>query len=158
MKIYFDLNNYYRVFDDQTQLRIKGEANAVNRIFELVDSGKCQLYGSFALENENDRNSHLKNKMQVQVIFSKWSFCIKFDSQILEIAKKIIELTCAGTYDSLHLACASLNNCEYFITCDDRFIRTINANFDKLQGVIGKIKIINPCDFIEKEMKSNDSR
>ena len=157
LNIYLDLNNYYRVFDDQTQLRIKREAVAVNKIFQLIDSSKHKLYGSFALQNENDKNTYLKNKLHVQVIFSKWSFYIKFNLKIIEIAEKIIELSNAGTYDALHLGCAVLNNCEYFITCDDRFIRTINTNTDKLQGIIGITKIINPVDFIEKEMENNDN-
>jgi hypothetical protein len=158
LKIYLDMNNYYRAFDDQTQLRVKREANAVNRIFELIDSGKCQLYGSFALEDENNCNEYLKNKLHVQMIFSKWSFYIKLDLQIVEMAKKIIELSSAGAYDALHLACAILNNCEYFITCDDRFIRTINANLDRLQAIIWTIKLVTPCDFIERELESNDNR
>lgn len=156
LNIYLDLNNYYRVFDDQTQLRIRRESNAINKIFEFVDSGKYQLYGSFALENENNNNTCLKNKLHVQMIFSKWSMYTKFDMQIAEAARKIIEVTNAGTYDSLHLACAALNRCEYFITCDDRFIRTIKAKFDKLNEIVGTIKLVNPCDFVEKELKSND--
>jgi len=158
LNIYLDLNNYYRVFDDQTQLRIKMEANAVNKIFEFVDSARFQLCGSFVLEYENNKNNSLKNKLHVQVIFSKWTFYIKFDVQVIEMAKKIIKLSSAGIYDALHLSCASLNNCKYFITCDDRFIRTINASFEQLAGIIGPIKIINPCDFINKEMKVNDGR
>lgn len=158
MIIYLDLNNYYRVFDDQNQFRIKREANAINRIFELVDSNKFKLYGSFALENENSNNTDLKNKQHIQLIFSKWSYNIGFDILIIEMAKKIIELSNAGTYDALHLACAVFKNCEYFITCDDRFIRTINANIDKLYRIIGRIKILNPCYFIEEEIGKNDNR
>jgi len=145
------MNNYYRVFDDQTQLKIKREANAVNKIFELIDSNKCELCGSFALEDENNRNDHLENKLHVQVIFSKWSGYIKFDLRIIEKAKKIIEQSNAGTYDALHLACAAFNNCDYFVTCDDRFIRTINANCENLRKIIGPLKVINPCELIEKE-------
>ncbi len=158
MNIYLDLNNYYRVFDDQNQFRIKREANAINKIFELVDSNKFKLHGSFALENENNNNTNLKNKQHVQLIFSKWSYNIGFDILIIKMAKQIIELTNAGTYDALHLACAVFNNCEYFITCDDRFIRTINANIDKLTKIIAPIKIFNPCDFVGKEIKKNYDR
>lgn len=158
LNIYLDLNNYYRVFDDQNQFRIKREANAVSKIFELIDSNKIKLFGSFVLENENNNNTYLKNKYHIQLIFSKWSINIGFETLITEKAKKIIELSNAGTYDALHLACASFSNCEYFITCDDRFIRTINANIEKLHWIIGQTKIFNPCDFIEKEMENYDFR
>ena len=108
MNIYLDLNNYYRVFDDQNQFRIKREANAINRIFKLIDSNKFKLYGSFALENENNNNTNLKNKQHIQLIFSKWSYNIGFDILIIEMAKKVIELSNAGTYDALHLAMCSI--------------------------------------------------
>ena len=156
LNIYLDLNNYYRVFDDQNQFRIKREANAVSKIFELIDSNKFKLCGSFVLENENNNNTYLKNKLHIQLIFSKWSFNIGFETFIIEKTKKIIELSNAGTYDALHLVCAACGNCEYFITCDDRFIKTINANIEKLHGIIGRIKMFNPCDFIEKEMENNE--
>ena len=53
--------------------------------------------------------------------------------------------------DALHLACAIHNKCDYFITCDDRFIRTITKNQEFLKDVIGDIQMFNPIDFIRKE-------
>ncbi|KZX10756.1 type II toxin-antitoxin system VapC family toxin [Methanobrevibacter curvatus] len=40
--------------------------------------------------------------------------------------------------DALHIACATLSSCEYFITCDKRLL---NKN-------INEIKVINPIDFV----------
>ncbi|WP_165585974.1 type II toxin-antitoxin system VapC family toxin [Ruminiclostridium cellobioparum] len=50
----------------------------------------------------------------------------------------------AKAKNSLHLACAVHAECDCFITCDDRFIRTIKANIAKLENAIGNIKIMNP--------------
>ena len=36
MKIYFDMNIYNRIFDDQTQMRIRFESMAIDILFELV--------------------------------------------------------------------------------------------------------------------------
>ncbi|WP_291300582.1 hypothetical protein [Desulfosporosinus sp. BICA1-9] len=40
MKIYFDMNVYNRVFDDQSQMRIRFEAMAIDILFELVEKGQ----------------------------------------------------------------------------------------------------------------------
>ena len=34
MKIYFDMNIYNRIFDDQTQMRIKFESMAIDILFD----------------------------------------------------------------------------------------------------------------------------
>lgn len=43
MKIYFDMNIYNRLFDDQTQIRIKFESMAINILFELIEQEKYDL-------------------------------------------------------------------------------------------------------------------
>jgi predicted nucleic acid-binding protein len=47
--------------------------------------------------------------------------------------------------DSLNIACAIVNNCDYFITTDTKL----------LNKIVEEIKIINPMDFIV-EMEEND--
>ncbi|CCQ95401.1 conserved hypothetical protein [[Clostridium] ultunense Esp] len=42
-----------------------------------------------------------------------------------------------------------------FITCDDEFIKTIEKNNDKLEDIIGDIRLYNPIDFLRKEMYIN---
>ncbi len=37
MKIYFDMNIYNRIFDDQTQMRIRFESIAIGILFELIE-------------------------------------------------------------------------------------------------------------------------
>jgi predicted nucleic acid-binding protein len=54
--------------------------------------------------------------------------------------------------DALHLASAIYNKCDYFITCDDKFIKTIEKNNDKLKDIIRDIRLYNPIDFLRKEM------
>ena len=43
MKIYFDMNIYNRVFDDQTQMRIRFESMTINILFELIEKKKYEL-------------------------------------------------------------------------------------------------------------------
>ena len=41
--------------------------------------------------------------------------------------------------DALHLASAIYNKCDYFIKFDDKFIKTVEKNNDKLKDIIGDI-------------------
>jgi len=67
-KIYLDMNIYNRVFDDQTQLRIKFETMAVDIIFELIEKEKYKLCWSFILEDENNINPYIYRKNYIKTI------------------------------------------------------------------------------------------
>lgn len=57
--------------------------------------------------------------------------------EIIEFAEKLHELG-VKSKDALHLACAVLSGCDYFITTDKKLL---NLN-------LKEIKISNPVDFI----------
>lgn len=152
MKMYFDMNVYNRVFDDQTQMRIRFESMAIDILFELVEKGQYMLMWSFVLEHENSMNPFIDRKMHIESVSSLCIDVIKPDLDIKIIGKNIMEKSNAKDKDALHLACAVYNKCDYFITCDDRFIRTINNNQNLLKDTIGNIKIFNPIDFLRKEI------
>lgn len=63
MKIYFDMNIYNRVFDDQTQMRIRFESMAIDILFELIEKKKYELVWSFVLEYENSRNPFIERNL-----------------------------------------------------------------------------------------------
>jgi hypothetical protein len=152
MKMYFDMNLYNRVFDDQSQMRIRFEAMAIDILFELVEKGQHTLVWSFILEYENSRNPFIDRKAHIKSVSSICREVVEPNKEIRATAKIIIEKSNAKERDALHFACAIYNNCDYFITCDDRFIRTINNNEYLMKNLIGSIKLFNPIDFLRKEI------
>lgn len=68
------------------------------------------------------------------------------------MAKDIVENSNTKSKDALHLASAVDGNCIYFITCDDKFIKTVERNRASLNNIIKDIKLYNPIDFLRKEM------
>ncbi|NLZ52473.1 MAG: type II toxin-antitoxin system VapC family toxin [Thermoanaerobacteraceae bacterium] len=60
------------------------------------------------------------------------------NDKIKEIANLIINNSNAKAKDALHLACAVYKKCDYFITCDDKLIKTINKHRDSLSDILGK--------------------
>lgn len=152
MKIYFDMNIYNRVFDDQTKMRIRFESMAIDILFELIEKKKYELVWSFVLEYENSRNPFIERKLNIISISSICGEVIQPNYRIKEIAKDIAMKSNAKDKDALHLASAVYGGCKYFITCDDKFIKTIEGNGDNLKDIIKDVKLYNPIDFLRKEM------
>ena len=152
MKIYFDMNIYNRIFDDQTQMRIKFESMAIDILFELVEKKKYKLMWSFILEYENSRNPFMERKLNIKSISTLCKETIKPNDNIKLIAKDIVKNSNTKDKDALHLAAAVGGECKYFITCDDKFIKTVERNRESLKDTIQEIKLYNPIDFLRKEM------
>lgn len=152
MKLYFDMNIFNRMFDDQNQLRIRFEAMAIDVIFEMIDKKQHCLSWSFMLEHENKGNPYTYRRDYVKILSAICAEIIEPNIAIKEIATIIQTESNAKPKDSIHLACAIYSNCDYFLTCDDRYIKTINTNYEKLKDYLGKIKIMNPIDFLRREM------
>lgn len=152
MKIYFDMNIYNRIFDDQTQIRIRFESMAIDILFELIEKGQYRLVWSFILSYENSRNPYFERKTYIKSISTICKEIVKPHKDINLIARHITEKSNASAKDALHLACAVYSGCDYFITCDDRLIKTINRNRNHLKEIIGDIKLYNPIDFLRREI------
>lgn len=112
MKLYLDLCCFNRPFDDQSSPKVRLETEAKLEIQEQVRSGQVELVWSYILEFENSRNPNWNNKQSIKA----W--------------EKI----------ALHLACAKIADCDYFLATD--------------QGILSKrvkfpeIKILNPIEYI----------
>ena len=94
----------------------------------------------------------LKEKLHINYISSLCKETIKPDYKIKIISKNIVKRSNTKDKDALHLASAVHDNCEYFITCNDKFIKTIETNRYRLYEIIKNIKLYNPIDFLRKEM------
>ena len=152
MKIYFDMNIFNRIFDDQTQMRIRFESIAIDILFEQVEKGQYELMWSFILEYENSRNPFIERRLNIESISTLCEKIIEPNDNIKRIARDIIKNSNIRGNDALHPASAVYGNCKYFITCDDKFIRTMKKSRDNLEDVINDIKLYNPVDFLRKEM------
>ena len=146
------MNIYNRVFDDQTQMRIRFESMAIDILFELVEKKKYELVWSFILEYENSRNPFIERKLNIKSISSLCNKVIEPNDRIKEIAKDIVKKSNTKNKDALHLASAAYGGCKYFITCDDKLIKTVERNKDNLTDIIKNIQLYNPIDFLRKEM------
>lgn len=143
MRIYFDMCSLQRPLDDQTQLRVVVEAQAVLGVLALCESGHAELIASDALVFESDANPDaVRQDFAVQAI-AKATQLVKTDDQIKAKAQTFID---AGIkpMDALHLASAVEAQADFFCTCDDRLLkkaRTLNT---------APTKVVSPLELISE--------
>ncbi len=142
MKIYLDNCCFNRPFDDQSNIRIRLEAEAKLRVQEEIRSGSFELAWSYVLDYENSRNPFCERKQQI-ALWSGYSLSdVQEDEEVLQIARLLNEKG-VKKLDSLHVACAIVAKADYFLTTDNGIL--------KKAMLVDDIKITDPIGFI-KEM------
>ena len=136
-RIYLDNCCFNRPFDDQIQIRIRLETMAKLSIQALVRDGYCDLTWSYMLDFENSKNPYEEKRKAIKA-WKDLSACYCGSSQVILTKGKSYEKLGISPADALHIACAAVSGCEYFITTDVKLLKK------QIKG----IKIINPIDFI----------
>ena len=140
LNIYLDMNIYYRPFDDQTQPKIELEAKAIEIIFRLIERWQYKILWSYMLEFENSSKPLKESSEDIKIVAEIiCSNIIIWNESIDKLAVELVAKTNAKSKDALHLVSAIYGKCEYFITCDNRFIRTIQHNELALKHLLGSI-------------------
>ena len=141
MKIYLDNCCFNRPFDDQSQIRIKLEAEGKLKIQEEIRAGRFQLAWSYILDYENSKNPFQERKIRISG-WRKYSFLnIDESVEILKIANSFNQIG-LKKLDSLHIACAIQSNCDYLLTTDDKVLKRSNQ--------ISDIHVTDPIAFIKE--------
>lgn len=140
MKIYLDNCALNRPFDDQSQIRIRLEAEAKLYIQEKIKNGFFQLIWSYILAFENTHNPFEERKNAIR----KWQEIAENDveesSTVLKRAGIFLTLGLKPK-DALHLACAVEGQAEFFLTTDDLIVKKLSSCTD--------IRAINPIEFLK---------
>jgi predicted nucleic acid-binding protein len=141
LKIYLDNCCFNRPYDNQDQLSIRLESEAKISIQESIKNHKINLAWSYILDLENNNNPFEEKKIEIKLWKKIASSSIAETEEILSIMTKI-RTKHIKPLDALHIACAIVLNCDYFITVDKGILKKA----DKVE----EIKILNPIEFIYK--------
>ena len=139
MKVYLDNCCFNRPYDNQNQLSVKLETEAKLSIQEMIKDKKLFLIWSFMLDYENSANTGKSKKESIYEWYNYAQEHVPFQLAIFQLAQKNV-LHGFGKKDSIHLACAVIGKCEYFITVDKGILNKSSK--------IKKIKILDPISFI----------
>jgi len=138
LRIYLDNCCFSRPFDDQSRLTVRLEAEAVLFIQKKVRRGEIDLVWSYVLDFESLANPFLY-KSDIVKRWQNRAICdIEETEEILLLAESYERLG-LKSMDALHLACANVSQCKYFVTTD---LRILNKN-------IPELSIINPVQFVK---------
>lgn len=146
IKIYLDTSVYNRPFDDQSQARIRLEAEAFLSILEKTMAGAVSIISSSVLAYENSLSPFPERKERISDYVALASRTVKMSDAIRKRAS-IIEAAGFDSLDAMHLACAESGSAEYFITCDD----TITKKAKRNPGVVS-LFVCSPLEFLLEEV------
>jgi predicted nucleic acid-binding protein len=138
-KVYLDVCSLNRPFDDQRQVRVHLEAEAVLMILEAVQDAKCELIASRVLDVENGRNPDEERRTEICNCLGLAGTYVDTEQSVLDRATQL-EGFGFKPYDAMHLACAESAEADVFITTDDGIRKKA------VQKGILNVKVVSPID------------
>ena len=129
MRIYLDTCCFNRPYDDQTQARVRLEAEAKLLIQQKVRDGECSLLWSSTLDFECRHNPYEEHRLAIE----QWRWVAE---RIMMATDDVISKARAlasqgiGNYDALHVASAIVGAADMFVTTDDRLWKKMLGNPD----------------------------
>ena len=139
MNIYLDNCCMNRLFDDQSDRRIRFESEAVKVILSLCEQRRWHNVARFEVEQIPDEDRRKK----LQLISGQPEDVITIDRAISSRAKEFEEEGIQA-FDALHLACAE-DGADVFLTVDDNLLKQALRIEDL------KIPVSNPVVWLIKE-------
>lgn len=143
--LYLDMCTIKRPFDDQTQVRIRLETEAVDAILAACQQGEHQLVSSDALLFENARNPNQDRQSYAARILAMGKTVVMHST---DVSKRAREWLSQGIMllDALHLASAESAAAEYFVSSDDQ-LRHRSKRVDT------SLRICSPLELVQELSK-----
>ena len=132
VRAYLDICALKRPFDDQTQPRIRLEADAVLELLGAAPERVTFVHGA-AHDLENAQNSLVWRADRVAAWLAS---ALRSEAKAEDLARRTRELITLGfrNFDAFHVACAELANPDVFATTDDRLL-AVGSRHARLLGV-----------------------
>jgi hypothetical protein len=144
VKVYLDACAINRLSDDQTQLRIRAEAEAVQEVLSFILKGQIQWSASRFLEAEILRNPNLIKRSDALELLSHAGPLPQPTDQVVQRGNFLAKLG-YGVFDALHLAQSEEMQVDALLTTDDRFIKKAGRGVGN-----PAIQVVNPVDWIKE--------
>lgn len=142
MRIYLDNCCFNRPFDDQSQSRIRVQAEAKLCVQEALVLKRVELAWCYILDLENSANPFDERRVAIE----KWKTRAASDTmetpEIVQQAEALVAEFGLRAKDALHVACALGSGCEFFLTTDDRILRKLRD--------YAPIAVVDPAEFLRR--------
>ena len=141
MVLYLDTCALQRPFDDQSQIRIAIEAEAVLRVIDLVEQGDIDLLSSEVLLLEVDKNPYPNRREFALEVLLRAFKTVRVTKEIEARAREYVA-TGISSLDALHLASAVEAKADFFSTTDDKLHRKGQAVSTENTEVLMPLELI----------------
>ena len=147
MRVYLDACCLNRLTDDQSQTRVRNEAEAVEAIFRMVRMGIATWISSTALEIEINRNPDADRRHDVTMLLALANEVVVPQPGTAHRAEFLRNFGFAP-FDALHLACAEEGRADVFLTTDDALIRRAGRRMNEIRTCV-----MNPVSWYEEAVR-----
>lgn len=144
VRIYLDACCLNRPFDDQTQARIRLEAEAVLMILTECETGDWEWIGSAVLDWEIEQIPDPERLRRVRSLAVHAHHYVSVGPSEVERAEEL-ETWGIAAYDALHLACAESGGADVLLTTDDRLLRRSATRTSDLH-----VQVANPLTWLRE--------
>jgi predicted nucleic acid-binding protein len=144
VNVYLDVSCLNRPFDDQSQLRIRLEAEAITLILEQCDRDEWTQVSSEIAQIEIDAMPNDERRRRVQALLPKKPALLKLSQDMRERAATLQKLGIKAA-DALHVAAAEKLGADALLSCDDRLCRLARRQRRQL-----KVQVVNPLDWLKE--------
>ncbi len=147
MKVYLDACCLNRPFDDQSQPRVRLEAEAVSLILEKFNQDEWEWVGSEVLHYEVNQHPDSETRERILSFLSLTRRVVEINEKTLKRAEELEE-TGFDSYDAIHLASAEFGKADVFLTTDDQILKVSNRNKS-----LFSFPVENPVKWLEEVLK-----
>ena len=130
-----------RLTDDQSQLRVREEAEAIEHILAMVRQGRATWISSTILELEISRNPDQERRNDVTSLLIFASEVVRPKTEDADRAAELQKLG-ISSFDALHLACAERGEVDVFLTTDDGLLSRARRH-----GTALRVRAENPLSW-----------
>lgn len=143
-KVYLDTCCLNRPFDDQTQLRVRLEAEAVLAVLARIENNEWTWIGSEVLLDEVEQIPDSQKLTRVKLLLDFIKENIEVGQKEEKRANNLIEKG-FQIFDALHIACAEKAKADIFLSTDDSLLK-LSKRVEKQLNV----RIENPLIWVEE--------
>ena len=144
MKIYLDVSCLNRPYDDQSQVRIRLEAEAMTVILEKCEHGEWQQVSSQMAKIEIDAMPDAERRARVRLLLPDPKVVLELTEDLYARAADL-EKRGFKPADAVHVAAAEALDADVFLSCDDRLVRLGRRRRNEV-----KVKLANPLDWLKE--------
>jgi predicted nucleic acid-binding protein len=144
VRVYLDVSCLNRPFDDQSQLRIRREAEAIRLILRQCRLGVLEQVSSDIATFEIDATPDALRRRRVRLLMPAKDAILTLTEPVLARATYLERLGIKKA-DALHVAAAEALDAAVLLSCDDRLCRLALRQ----SGMI-KVRVVNPLDLMKE--------